>query len=345
MRFYHWLTIVGILMSGCTPKGADDSSDESPANSGKSDEKSFDASAVESFSQEATITSGSADLDLEVQKPEQDEDLNQILPQCGIDDLSNRNRRTFETIMKYKYIRTINSGIAVATVPLTSILDLSGTLALTTLDVGVEVGTVSGTSELAAVTDVTSINKRADELSTQFRGPATAFSVPRNSNFEKDYKGILCTITGADRLENKRGGYFTESSFAPPFAPNISPIAIRKRYTTELGVFRFFKNITATVTTTDNPILTVGKVYKGSILVEKIPHVKETAIGTIRGDTAYRVTNRFGTDAETLALGFHLWTEYYIDHGQKTFSAVIANVGDEEIMHFLGTYVGDGESE
>ena len=53
-------------------------------------------------------------------------------------------------------------------------------------------------------------------------------------------------------------------------------------------------------------------------------------------------SNRFGTDQETLALGFHLWTEYYIDHAQKSFSAVIANVGDSEIMHFIGTYKGDG---
>lgn len=343
MHIILWLAITSVAVSGCTQKGNDDSKESTSADA--TADSAFDASAVETFSQEAVITSGSADLDLEIQKPEQDEDLNQILPECGIDDLSDRTKRTFETVMKYKYVRIINSGVAVATVPLTSILDLSGTLALTTLDVGVEVGAVSGTSELAVVTDVTSINKRADELSSQFRGPATAFSVPRNSNFEKDYKGILCTITGADRMENKRGGYFTDSTFSPPFAPNISPIAIRKRYVNELGVFRFFKNISATVTTTDNPALIVGKVYKGSILVEKIPNVKETAVGTIQGDTAYRVTNRFGSDAETLALGFHLWTEYYIDHGQKSFSAVIANVGDEDIMHFVGTYVGDGEGE
>jgi hypothetical protein len=335
--------IATIALGGCRKK--DNAGGETDGASSDQAGPSFDASAVETFNQQAVITNAGSDLDLEVQKPEQDEDLNQVLPQCGIDDLSDRNRKTFETIMKYDYVRLINAGIAVATVPLTSVLDLSGTLALTTLNVGVEVGSVSGESELAAVTDVTSIDKRAETLAASFRGPATAFSVPRNSNFGKDWKGILCTITGANRMENKRGGYFTESTFKTPFAPNISPIAVRKRYVSELGDFRYFRNIEATVVKTDNPLLTVGKTYTGSILVEKIPHVKETAVGTIRGDTAYRVTNRFGTDQETLALGFHLWTEYYIDHGQKSFSAVIANVGDEDIMHFIGKYVGDGEGQ
>ena len=47
--------------------------------------------------------------------------------------------------------------------------------------------------------------------------------------------------------------------------------------------------------------------------------------------------------AVTLALGFHIWTEYYIDLKAHGFSAVIANVGDEDTMFFMGTYTGDAE--
>lgn len=340
----HTMLLALALAAGCRPTGKDQKADKADAK--KSEEThSFDAKAVETFGQSIEITnkSGSSSILTQVDTTEKDEDLKSVLDQCGIDDLSDPDRETFKTVMTYDYVRTINAGFAKAIVPLKSILDLSGTLSETTLNVGVEVGNVAGEDHGEALKDVSAIDQRAEQLAATFRGPATAFSIPQNSNFVKAWKGILCTITGADRLLNKRSGYTTETSFNPPFAPNISPIAERGRYEKEIGDYRYFHNIEAKVTSTDHPLLKGGQIFIGNILVEKIPSRKETPHGIVEGDLAYRISNRFGSEEETLALGFHIWTEYYIDLAKHTFSAVIANVGDEETMHFIGSYSQGGQ--
>lgn len=271
---------------------------------------------------------------------EDTEDLNIVLPQCGIPDFADSNAKTFSTQMTETYTRVINAGFAVANVDITSTLDLHGTLLETTLDVNVSHANSNGTSVYGPLADVEPINQRALDLTRRFKGYVTNYTVPNNSNFAKDWKGIVCTIRASDHLVNTRDGFNTTVDFYPPVAPAISPIADAARYSKELGDFRFFKNIKAKVTTTNNPILTVGKEYVGSILVEKIPNERMTHLGVFKGDVAYRVTNRFGSDAETLALGFHLWTEYYIDNGQRAFSGIITNVGDEELRYFAGVYKG-----
>jgi hypothetical protein len=271
---------------------------------------------------------------------EDTEDLNIVLPQCGIPDFADSNAKTFTTSMAETYTRIIDAGFAVANVDITSTLDLHGTLLETTLDVHVTHANANGTSVYGPLADVEPINQRALDLTRKFKGYVTNYTVPNNSNFAKDWKGIVCTIRASDHLVNTRDGYTTTVDFYPPVAPAISPIADAARYSKELGEYRFFKNIKATVTTTTNPILTVGKEYIGSILVEKIPTERLTHLGVFKGDVAYRVTNRFGSDAETLALGFHLWTEYYIDNGQRAFSGIITNVGDDELRYFAGIYKG-----
>jgi hypothetical protein len=271
---------------------------------------------------------------------EDTEDLNIVLPQCGIPDFADSNAKTFSTQMTETYTRVINAGFAVANVDITSTLDLHGTLLETTLDVHVTHANSNGTSIYGPLADVEPINQRALDLTRKFKGYVTNYTVPNNSNFAKDWKGIVCTIRASDHLVNTRDGYNTTVDFYPPVAPAISPIADAARYSKELGDFRFFKNIKAKVTTTNNPLLTVGKEYSGSILVEKIPNERMTHLGVFKGDVAYRVINRFGSDAETLALGFHLWTEYYIDNGQRAFSGIITNVGDEELRYFAGVYKG-----
>ncbi len=271
---------------------------------------------------------------------EDTEDLNIVLPQCGIPDFADSNARTFTTSMNETYTRVINAGFAVANVDITSTLDLHGTLLETTLDVHVTHANANGSSVYGTLADIEPINQRALDLTKKFKGYVTNYTVPNNSNFAKDWKGIVCTIRASDHLVNTRDGYNTSVDFYPPVAPAISPIADAVRYSKELGDYRFFRNIKATVTATNNPALAVGKQYSGSILVEKIPNERMTHLGVFKGDVAYRVTNRFGSDAETLALGFHLWTEYYIDNGQRAFSGIITNVGDDELRYFAGVYKG-----
>lgn len=310
------------------------SSDASPA---------IDSAAVEQFDRDVPVYSGGQTIDVGVEKAD-GPSINDVLDECGIDDLSDLKAETFSTVMHYKFVRVINAGIAVANVPLTSILDLSGTLEQTTLDVGVEVDyeKITGTSELANVENIDSIIARADQLAKRYRGPAKAVAVPLNSNFGGDWKGVLCAIIAADRMENLRDGAKTITEFNPPFPPNISPIADRIRYEEELGDLRHFRNIEAHVIETTHPDLKTDQIIKGSATVEKIANEKWTPHGTAKGDIAYRVSYRFGTDEQTLAMGFHLWTEFYLDLANHSYSAVIANVGDVEIMHFYD--FGRGEN-
>lgn len=274
-----------------------------------------------------------------------DVDPNDVLDECGVDDVSDRSRPTFSTQMSYTYDRIINAGVAQAKVPLTSILNLKGTLDETTLDVTVNVGALAGTINGAPVpeSELGPIAARAEELAKEFRGPVTGFSLKTLTVPHKEWKRIVCSVPSSNKLRNTRNGHETEVEFYPAYPPNVSPIADRVRYEKELGDYRFFR-VKATVTKTDNPILT-KKEYEGTVVIEKISNVRETPIGEFRGDTAYRVTNRFGSEDETLALGFHLWTEYYIDHGQRTFSNIIADVGDDFLMLFKGQYKGEGKTQ
>ena len=340
IKTFHRLSLAIILVASVV--ACKDKPEKTDGAAGGAAQDGFADRAIEGFEKDKVVVNqAGSETDIEVQAVPED-DLQSVLSECGVDDLSNKDRPTFSTIMKYPYVRVINAGIAVANVNLTSILDLRGTLSATTLNVGVEVGTLTGTSELGTVSDISSIAKRAEDLARIYRGPMTNIAAERNAEFPKEWRGILCSMTKSISSKNARSGFVTEATYKPGFTPAISPIATRQRYEKELGEFKFFKNIQAKVTTTTNPLLKVGQVIYGSIFVEKIEPVKNTHLGVIRGDTAYRITNHFGSDQETLALGFHLWTEYYIDHAQKTFSAVIANVGDEEVMHFVGTYKGDG---
>ncbi|MCX6131600.1 MAG: hypothetical protein NTX25_21385 [Proteobacteria bacterium] len=303
-------------LSSCTRK-----KDANSQNTNSSKQSAINVDILNSLDQYGTAQSedevGSSGSSRTVDTGEDTEDLNIVLPQCGI-----------------------HSGFAVAKVDITSVLDLHGTLLETTLDVKVSHENSSGTSIYGDLVNVEPVNQRALDLTRKFRGAVTNFTTPNNSNFSKDWKGIVCTIRAADHLTNTRDEHNTSVKFYPSIAPAISPIADASRYAKELGDYKFFGKIQATVTATDNPILTVNKVYTGSILVEKIPAERQTQIGLFKGDVAYRVTNRFGSDEETLALGFHLWTEYYIDNGQRAFSGIITNVGDDELRYFAGIYKG-----
>ena len=306
-----------------------------------------------------------------------DEDLKTVLSKCGIPDFSDFSAKTFNTVQAETYTRVIDAGFSQARLDLTSTLTLTGRLDQQTLDVAITHGAyqafdVTKATLLDAKTgsfakDLFENNKpeyldlikaRSIELGQKFAGPVTAKTIQGRTP-AKAWKGIVCTIRASDEQLNLRSGYTTSSTYQPAFAPSISPIADKERYAKELGQFRYFPDIKVIITNTNHPVFTENPDYKeklakgepytltGSIFIEKIPPVRQIprrdAEGKpiiIKGDTAYRVTNRFGTNEETLALGFHLWTEYYIDHSQRSFSGFVTEVGDEQPRYFVGKYVG-----
>lgn len=347
------------LGSSCARKN--DTKDEQPSK-GKGFTPQWDDAVTVEAPKATGITAFSGDCSLA-----QNEDIFKILNECGIANISEKTKPTLQLTIPYTYTRVINAGVARAIVPLTGVLNLYSDLLQSTLDVGVEVRpgiqdqtSTDGCTFHTVGTETQAIKNRADFLTKAFRGAVVNKLEVVGANFDPKWRGIQCTVLGAVSLVNTRGGFRTEVEFDAPYVPNISPIASKTRYEKELGDFKIFRNLGAKVVKTNNPVLQVGKVYRGNIVIEKVPAIREVLLdpnsqrlddscesppkpGTytaLQGDTAYRVTNHFGTDEETLALGFHLWTEYYIDHTQRNFSAVVANVGDDDLMYFVGKYTG-----
>lgn len=311
------------------------------------DEIRFDTSKIDAFERSTVnVITKSQEGGSPVLSATTEEDLNSVLNHCGVSDLANKEKVIFSSQMEYTYTRKIHSGIAIAYVPITSTLNLTGTLATTTLDVGVKVGAVRGESVLGPVTDLNPILQQAEELARKFRGPAISVMKAPGANKESQWAGLVCNIA-AYKLINKREGYDTEVEISPQFLPNVSPLASRERLDKEIPHFRTFGPLKVKILRTNHPVLKGLSEVSGNITVERIDPKQrlgqkiDGAKREIEGDTAFRITNNFKSDEVTLALGFHLWTEYYIDHSQAAFSAVVANVGDDDIMYFIGNYVGD----
>jgi hypothetical protein len=302
----------------------------------------FDSKGIEKFNQSETNVISGAGVGgaAPVLSAVTDEDLGSVTKNCGVGDLADKEKVIFSSQMEYTYTRKIHSGVAVAYVPITSILNLVGTLSTTVLDVDVKVGKVSGESVLGPVTDLKPIEEQAEILAKAFRGPAISYMEPPGVKKEPQWSGLVCNIS-ARKLVSKRAGYETVSQLTPQFLPNVSPLASRERQEKEIPQFRVFGPITAKVQESNHPALKGLTEVTGNIVVERIDP-KQRKDRNIEGDSAFRITNNFKSEEVTLALGLHLWTEYYIDHKTRQFSAVVANVGDDDIMYFIGKYEGDG---
>jgi len=335
--------ILAFLVTSCA--------DKHKGNGKKSEDITINPAGIDAFNQSTvTVTVTTNEKSKPTMPSKSEEDMNEVLKNCGVDDLSKeaKEKVIFSAQMDYTYMRKINAGIAIAYVPITSTLNLTGTLATTILDVGVKVGTVKGESVLGPVTDLKPIEEQAESLARKFRGPAISFMNSPGAKTEPQWAGLTCNIS-ATKIVNKRNGYYTEAEITPAFLPNVSPLLTRERLEREIKQFRTFGPLTVKILKTDNPILMglIETPIKGNIIVERIDPKQrksqkiEGAKAEIEGDSAFRVSNNFTSDEVTLALGFHLWTEYYIDHKQKSFSSVVANVGDDDIMYFIGNYIGD----
>lgn len=337
--YYSMATSLVLLMgSSCADKKKSETS--------KSEEIRIDQDALGAFERSVVKINASEQKCEATLSSKSDPDLNSVLNTCGVEDLSDKEKVIFSSQMDYTYTRKIHAGIAVAYVPITSTLNLTGTLGTTILDVGVKVGSVRGESVLGPVTDLKPIEEQAENLARKFRGKAISHMKGPGVIRLSQWDGLICNIA-ALKIVNERSGYYTEAEITPAFLPNVSPLLTRERLEREIEQFRVFGPLSVKIIKTDNPALKGLTEVKGNIIVERVDPKQrkgqkiEGAKAEIEGDSAFRITNNFMSDEVTLALGFHLWTEYYIDHKQKAFSAVVANVGDDDIMYFIGSYVGD----
>lgn len=268
------------------------------------------------------------------------EEVDEVNPlsQCGFADVSDTSTPFFDQTLKYSYRRIFNGGLAQITVDLAATLRLGSSQIESFFDLGLQVLDTGGTdlSTGQPIADTSIVFEGATEQTKDFNGRVDSEAFPLRSNFHPQWKNILCTLPGAMRLVTTIGGYETEVELNPGYPAAISPAADPKRYEEELGDYRVFTNIEAKVVKTNNPLLEVGRSYIGSVLVEKIVPVMPLPNGTeVRSDLAYRMTYRFGTEEETRALGFLIWTESYINHETRLFDAIKANMGSQSEINFF----------
>jgi hypothetical protein len=308
--------------------------------------KKQDGSTEEGNPAAATATIGTPDqddLDFIVDgeaKRQEDEAVDEVNPlsQCGFADVNDASTPFFEQNMGYTFRRTFEGGLARIFIDARSTIRLGSSQEESFFEFDLNVIDTSGndltTGEPLADTSI--VTSGAQESMKTFRGSVTSSAFPLRSNFDPAWDGILCTLPGADSLTTTLGGFQTEVVFDPGYPASISPAADPERYAEEIGSHRVFPNIKATVQSTTNPDLEEGKTYTGSVIVEKVdPEAHLPDGSTISSDLAYRITYRFGTEAETRGLGMLIWTETYIDHESREFVLMKANMGSQSAINYF----------
>ncbi len=273
-------------------------------------------------------------------RPE-DEDVDEVNPlnQCGFPDLSDSEALFFDQTLVYQYTRNFYGGLAHIYIDINAKVRLGSSQVKSFFDFSLDI-LGSGATDLLtneAIPDTTIVTNGASEQAEDFRGRVESDAFPLRSNFDPKWKDIICTLPGADYLKTSLGGYTTEVRFEPGYPAAMSPAADPERYDEEIGLYRAFTEIKATVIKTNNPNLVEGKTYIGSVLVEKIePNLTSPKGVAIEANRAYRMSYRFGTEEETRGLGLLIWTEAYIDHDKREYAALKANMGSQsEINYFL----------
>lgn len=271
--------------------------------------------------------------------PSAEQDEVNPLNQCGFADVNDASSNFFDQQLEYTYQRIFNGGHAQILVDIRARLRMASSQLETVFELDLEVLDTSGTDLVSGepILDTSTVTDGAAEQVAEFNGEVLSEAFPLRSNFHPEWRNILCTLPGAERLVTRLGGYETEVELTPGYPAAISPAADPERYEEELGDYRAFSKVEAKVIRTDNPDLEVGRVYLGSVIVEKIPPVMYHPNGQkIEADLAYRMSFRFGTEELTRALGFLIWTESYIDHESRKFVGMLANMGSQsEINYFL----------
>ena len=320
-----YLLILMLVLISCKKKP-----DESASENGSAD------AAIGDLSESDTDFIDTADA----VRPD-DEDVDEVNPvnQCGF-DVDDSETLFFDQTMIYSYSQKFEGGLAEIFIDIDVEVRLGSSQVKSFFDLNLDV-TGSRATDLATGTPIADTqivtNGAQDDINTDFNGRVDSDSFPLRSNFDPEWKDILCTLPGAEYLISELGAYTTEVKFEPGYPSAISPSADPERYEEEIGDFRSFTQIKATVIKTNKPNLIEGKTYIGSVLVEKIePKLYLPDGNTIESDLAYRSTYRFGTEEETRGLGMLIWTEAYISHEDKEYAAFKANMGSQsQINYFL----------
>ena len=136
--------------------------------------------------------------DLILDESEDDEDINEVLPKCGVDDLADEDLIRFSQKVDYSFVRTVEAGYFDIFIDIKATIELINKKAGLDFIVTVEPEGVNfDLKDHPAYDDIQPVIDQAKKEVKQFAGIVTSDALAQNSTFNEEWKGVVCTIPGA----------------------------------------------------------------------------------------------------------------------------------------------------
>lgn len=149
-----------------------------------------------------------------------------------------------------------------------------------------------------------------------------------------DWKGVFCSYQPAVKLERASVERVTVDLDKPlPVSPSV--VANIRRLKSELGIKRFWKQITAKVTSSTDPAVAVGTVWTGGATSEPVAPTATIDGAAITAELAVKLTYDFGSPEANKALGLPKSITWYLDTASKSYKLIQIDNGDGVPINYL----------
>ena len=263
-----------------------------------------------------------------------DDEIAKLLDDCGATGVIDAPP---EKVILEKHMIAIpfTRQVFTVTATLTGTLDIATNGIGTTMTDKISVGALTGLFHLfaggTAAAQAAAVSGTIAMTSVPFKEMADLSKYPQ-------YQGIVCTVIPATQIVNKTGGKTTTVTFPTPVPSAISPRVIAARYATELSDKKVFDNLTATVVSSDNPVLKGKSNLTGSVTVEKV----SPEFFKITADAAFKVTSNFESPDVTNAIGLVPVLTYYMKNRDVVAVVVdTSSVTGGQRVNFLDSTLGN----
>ncbi len=249
--------------------------------------------------------------------------------ECGLKEPLNSQAIILDQAMINPYQRVLISGLLDVHIDIYTTIYMKNTQARSDFTIDLNIIGVSADFQGAPAVDVQPVMEQALSEAAMFTGTTTNFAPGKDNPIPDEWSDLICTVAFAGTSITTIGGFETEIKYSPPLPTGVSPNPIAERFSSEIGRYRHFPDITAEIIRTNNPRLTVGQKIKGSVFIERLNAERSTPRMDLKGDVAYRVTNSFKDRRTTADLGMLLWSEVYVDHVTQEYQNFASDLGTD----------------
>ena len=148
----------------------------------------------------------------------------------------------------------------------------------------------------------------------------------------KEWAGVLCTISPTREVQITRGGTKKVLTFDPPLPSSVSPKADPARYQAEIGSGRTFTNIKLTVSESVDPAVPPGQSVTGTVTITPVTPTLTLDAGTsqqtFQTDMAYKIDIDFGGPAQTAKLGLLPSAVFFVSNQARDLKVIVADTQD-----------------